>query len=751
VGKIIELPLTFDPEDLLAQKGIGFDPDFHIFTSGIEADRQNPRLVHMIGSSTEKDLQGDTMSLLALSDMTKAPSNMTIWLNHDYNLPDSIFGSVVGSPSIFHKDGVADLQLAVDVEMDNPQAARVKKYIDNGRKLGCSIGCMVTKYEVPTEEDGERWFENSIIIHGVYVVEYSVVGIPCNQRSWVENAVRGVFSRTFNPDLAPAMKSLWPSAYRKAVKGLSQEHREELDRLPARTRSDYRLEWQVDRKTFSFLHGNVVKEMNSDEVRTMLLQESLKKTGQVAPEVTEEVEPEETKGVCGSTSWSLDMESSWEKGSAHHRLLDWAGGKEDFSPSKFKSVHFRYEGDGQQISDYHFPFCDIKDGSPEAIWHAITAAASALDGARGGANTEGDTAGMRKKLAAYYHKAGKTAPWEDGDSDKSLEDAEVVEKGDQPELTQSEAEVITKEQDMPPAESVSEERKVPEATPLPSVAVELPAHTLALLSSYNMLAKSLSLPEIDPDRLAEAQETALLQRSVSGLGSPDMQRLQAIHDMVAAMTNGQVCEGYEDDDQDDDDVSGNGPLAVSYDLTQNVALLSKSIGEYHQATVDLFDLKKDAEIAKKELGLAQEQIATLAAEVEKAQHTISALKDMPLGNPVMHNRTVHADDSVVSHEEMLRVQQSTKAEAVATDSLPAALGLTQIKGFSLADGRYMKYRCWPDGVGGSVKNGVRPELTSDQISMMSFTDIYSYREGREAKVPYLGDPVANGQKGVTNL
>jgi len=124
----------------------------------MESDPRNNRLVHMIGSSTEQDMQGDVMSLHALNDMTKAPSNMTIWLNHDYTLPDSIFGSVVGSPSILQKGGIADLGLTVDVEFDNPAASRVKRYVDNGRKLGCSIGCMVTKYEVPDEDDGEDWF-----------------------------------------------------------------------------------------------------------------------------------------------------------------------------------------------------------------------------------------------------------------------------------------------------------------------------------------------------------------------------------------------------------------------------------------------------------------------------------------------------------------------------------------------------------------------------------------------------------------
>lgn len=772
MGKIIELPLMFDPEDIIARKGLGFEPDFQIFTSGIEADRENPRLVHMIGSSTEKDLQGDSMSLLALNDMTKASSNMTIWLNHDYSLPDSIFGSVLGSPSIFHQDGVADLRLSVDVEMDNPQAARVKRYIDNGRKLGCSIGCMVTKYEVPEQGEGEDWFQQSIIIHGVYVVEYSVVGIPCNQRSWVENAVRGVFQRTFNPSLAPAMKSLWPSAYKKAVKTLPQERREELDQIPSRSRSDARLEWLAEKKLFSFSQGTVIKEFQPDEVRALL------KTGGIAdvqedvqPEITSDVQPEEVKevfdvqtenidetdvvkGVCGSTSWPLNTTASWDKGSAHKNLLEWAGGKESFSAAKFKKVHFRYEGDGTQISDFHFPFCNVSDGKVEAIWHAIEAAAGALDGARGGANTEGDTAGMKSRIASYYRKAGKTPPWEGGDDGKSLDDAEVVTKDAQPELQQVVSEDVSesvvpelaeKEQEVVQEVVTPDIQKetTPEVHDAPSVAVELPAHTLALLTSYNTLAKSLGLVEVAPDKLEAAQHLATLQKAAE-TPSPDMQRLQAIHDMVVAMTMGQVCggSGYENDDHDADDMESgstvsNGPLAVSYDVAHNMSLMSKAIERYHAATVDLFDVKKEAEITKRELAAAREEISTLATEVMKAVDTIAALKDMPLGNPAHHSRTVH-DATTVTREELLQVQQSKQADLIAADSLPAALELTEIRKKQMKGGQYMRYRYWPEGVGGTVKEGVRPDLTSDQISMMQFSDIYAYRDGKSAEVPYLG-------------
>lgn len=449
--------ITFD--EVVATKGSGYKPDFRVFSSDIFSDQANTRRVRMIGSSTVQDLQGDTMTLQALDSMTKVAPNLTIWLNHDYTLPDSIFGSLVRTPTIIHRDGIADLELEVDVELDNPNAAKVKRYIDNGRRLGCSIGCMVTKYEVPDEEDGEDWYQRHIKILEVYTVEYSVVGIPANQRSWVENAIRGVFTRTYDPYLVPAMKSLWPSAYRDLLKHLPDVvqgahgpvSRSLLERAPERTvHAGKRIDWRPDRKSFYLsINGKewacsrdmLARLFNGDPAgmdaweRQQPVKDMTGMNGTASFDEDmlalgiEEDEFEVEKGVCGSTSWPLDMESSWDKSSAHARLLEWAGGKEHFSPAKFKKVHFWYDNNGENISDYSYPFCDIKDGKVKAIFRAITAAAAAVAGARSGEAAEGSkAAAIRRKLAVYYRKAGKTPPWEDSGDEERESDKESDEE-----------------------------------------------------------------------------------------------------------------------------------------------------------------------------------------------------------------------------------------------------------------------------------------------------------------------------------
>jgi hypothetical protein len=468
MGTIIDVHVPDNITELLKNSSVS--PDFSIMTDGMMSDPHTANLVHMIGSSTERDLEGDTMSIHALNDMTKAPKNLTIWLNHDYTLPDSIFGSIVGTPRIVHQDGIADLHLSVDVEMDNPAAAKVKQYIDNGRRLGCSIGCMVTKFEVPDDEQDAQWYQNPIIIHGVRVVEYSVVGVPANQRSWVENAIRGVFTRTLHPQLAPAMKSLWPRAYREIIdtRTKTSESAKYFQDQPERKSSGRRLDWHPDKNIFvlsnrkglersmgkeelkNYLAGNSVVDAPTltitpigvdsttslyplvDNTKTYVITtDTSAETALSSNTIVEKIEPtvkeltpDVIRTACGSTSLALDMNSSWDKGSAHGRILEWAGGKDSFSKAKMKQVHFRYDGSGDNITDYHLPFADIKDGNPVAIWHAIVAVAGALGGARSGLTHEGDEGSIRSKVAHYYKKAGKPVPWQ-SDGEKSMDKLEV--------------------------------------------------------------------------------------------------------------------------------------------------------------------------------------------------------------------------------------------------------------------------------------------------------------------------------------
>lgn len=655
MGRIVEVPHNIDIDEIIKNKGAGYTPDFSLFTAGIESDRHYPDLVHMVGSSTEVDMQGDMMSLHALNDMTRCAPNLTIWLNHDYNLPDSLFGSMKGAPSIMHKEGVADLHFDADVEMSNPKAAQVKKYIDNGRRLGVSVGCMVTKYEVPTEEDGPGWQEKGITIHGVYTVEYSVVGIPASQRSWVENAIRGVYSRTFDPALAPAMKSLWPNQYKKIVKSAPDHLRDAAEKMPARSPMEARLEYIPAQKYFVFTKQDTKKAFSPDEVRTLFKGENA--TGQ---------------------------ESIEAKSDNVDERFDFV---EDLSDSQNDNV-----AQEVQTSEISATIETVQESgvSPEAE--------SAHSDAEGDAN-----------------------------DDHQEEENETGDSGERADR-QGASEGVSADVDTVAAGPVND------------------AH--ALLKSYNAIGALLNLPELSELAYTKAWQAqkkaqALLQRS----SSDDASKLKMMHDIVVDMAGNAVCSNDTDDfvssQQQSDLASGRQPaMQYNLDLSTQLEALTKSIEKHERGVIDLIEQKQAVEIVKKELVIARQELDTINAEIQSARETVEAIKDMPMGNPVHHSRTVHPEDNVAKYDDFIAVRRSlANTEPQAVDSLSQAFALTKVERRSFNDGTFMRYRYWPVGVGGSVEKGVRPPLTSNQITFMDFTDIKSYRDGGEAKVPYLDNQV----------
>lgn len=246
--------------------GTGVPIDFRIFTAGMTpvddqfANVERP-IVRMVGSSTEQDLHKDTMVASALQDMAAAPVGLLIWLNHDYSVPDSLFGSLVDHPTIIHKGGFSDLHLAVEVELENPAAAKTYRYIQKKRRLGCSVGCSVEDYEIIKGGDGE-----SPLIHITHVrpVEWSVVGVPANQRSWVENAVRGMFENALKGSrrledaekLAPIVKGLFPTDYSKLVAGIeAHDIRKHFEGVRARPTPQQRILWEPETQKFFIAAG----------------------------------------------------------------------------------------------------------------------------------------------------------------------------------------------------------------------------------------------------------------------------------------------------------------------------------------------------------------------------------------------------------------------------------------------------------------------------------------------------------------
>lgn len=149
--------------------------------------------VHLVASSSATDLAGDVMSEKALRRMKETAVGKTMFLNHSTNVPEDVFGCIesailvqrsvqiqtVGAAESFANIPVICLEYDVIIEESNPRAVKTWEIINNGKTtLGASVTiAVVDKTRLP---DGRQRLED------VYHLETSIVGVPCNQTSWVD-------------------------------------------------------------------------------------------------------------------------------------------------------------------------------------------------------------------------------------------------------------------------------------------------------------------------------------------------------------------------------------------------------------------------------------------------------------------------------------------------------------------------------------------------------------------------------------
>lgn len=167
---------------------------FQIFSGVLKASRSGDgkMRLHGIASSTTKDLHGDTMTSSALESMERAANNnLTIFLNHSYEVPEDVAGSVEHAKMKTRGvdgDGNPNYDLDMDILVNDANERAVKAFeaIERGTKLGLSIGALIPDGGATKEKGG------NFLINNVELLETSLVGIPANPRSWVEYAAKSL-------------------------------------------------------------------------------------------------------------------------------------------------------------------------------------------------------------------------------------------------------------------------------------------------------------------------------------------------------------------------------------------------------------------------------------------------------------------------------------------------------------------------------------------------------------------------------
>ncbi len=187
---------------------------FKFFTNTIKAVEENgSRYIIGTASSTSIDRDGDRMSETALQTMkSTAEANLTLYTNHEYRIPDDLFGSCVEATIKAQRDETPiivksnnndeeiytfspqELQIKIKVVSDsvNQKAGQIYSALQEGVNIGLSIGGAVKKI-ISVKDAVSGTIHN--LIDSIDLYEISVVGIPANADAMnlaISKSVKGI-------------------------------------------------------------------------------------------------------------------------------------------------------------------------------------------------------------------------------------------------------------------------------------------------------------------------------------------------------------------------------------------------------------------------------------------------------------------------------------------------------------------------------------------------------------------------------
>lgn len=188
------------------------------------ADGSEQLFIEGCASSTVIDRCGDRISLACQQKFLEQCKSLTIFLNHSYDVPEDVMGtceeSYLKQATDAEQGECTELWIRCKVAMTNPRAVEAARHITAGVRLGFSVGGRILDYEFADLPDGDWVF----VITDMALWEISVVGIPANQRAYIEQeaskALRKSLGFDFAPKLAAALKAdaeAKRDAFRKAA------------------------------------------------------------------------------------------------------------------------------------------------------------------------------------------------------------------------------------------------------------------------------------------------------------------------------------------------------------------------------------------------------------------------------------------------------------------------------------------------------------------------------------------------------
>lgn len=185
-----------------AKPGVG--SKFKFFTGPVKAfTRANPEtgkdemFIAGCASSNVRDRYGDTMSAQCQASMLTQAKGLTMFGNHDYDVPEDVFGKCATSQLSTESD-IIDLDIEMQIAQSNPRAVKSWELINkDGVTLAFSIGGIILEAEIDEDnDDGSSWWP-PLIINDLELLEISLVGIPANPRAYTRSFIEDIKKSAF--------------------------------------------------------------------------------------------------------------------------------------------------------------------------------------------------------------------------------------------------------------------------------------------------------------------------------------------------------------------------------------------------------------------------------------------------------------------------------------------------------------------------------------------------------------------------
>jgi phage head maturation protease len=674
--------------------------DFKIYSASIDVMEETDILtMKSVSSSTIEDLQGDAMEITALQDMERAPDNQNVLLNHEQRIPEDLMGGLISSKIVLEK-GIADLHDVFEVDQVNPRAMMAYQQ-GKRRRLGISIGGIVKDYHI---ENNAKGLPICRIDH-IELLERSVVGIPAVQRAWVENAAIGQFRRSYDPALAPIVKSMWPQPYADIIANMEDpDQREYFTKgIVARDMGKQRIVWYPAQKQFSIETPNATRPafVTRGEVAKML------SFPDDAPALPALDAPQE-KSLGDVDMLTKTLPDATEDEVVIPSATDATPPTEAAHTEEVVQTTETGGADTVVITTDHTTTANTESATDLELKTPPAVSDSAVK-----ALTVPTTPAIANDDPAYM-------AW------KSMgEQLGYLQKATAPDMQQ----VTT---------LVSRLDTITDGmmnSGMYDLAMTADALMILLgIPDYDVANSDMGMGMWSADKI-DALRKNIATKAGAAHSSTTMQGVQAAHHILCSIFGASMCKDYLHpndaatsdapdspiDADPSDTARGTLPgqqMNLGYDLTpvtSQLEAVSKALGGIDVSVIGA-NVQKAIEA---QLGDATAVLATLTKgigearkELTDARAEIAALTNTPLGRPTTLNRTVQAGEPVATYEDF------------------AAIGKSDIAGTRLvkAEGRGLM-RLW------SVTATERPELAPWQDRLMSEGEIAAYKGGRECLVP----------------